>query len=353
MSIQLTPLREIENFGTPYVIAEIGANHNGDMELAKRLIEAAKRAGADCVKFQSWSVETVNSGKVYEDNYFLQDDYRNRSDTDLKSIVSKYAITENQLLEMKRYCDELAIDCISTAFSEGEFDFLIDEMNAPFVKVASMDLNNYPLLSYFAKRNVPLVLSLGLSEMYEIDKAVRTLEENGCEKIVLLHCVSIYPPEDNQVNLRNIETLQRMYPRYPVGFSDHSLGTCLPVSSVVLGVPVIEKHFTLDKGMEGWDHKVSADEADLLEICQNAQRVHAAMGSNRVSAIESAERKDAFRRSLVLTRDLKKGEKIVASDLTAKRPGEGLKPEMFDFVVGRTLQTDLAADSVLHLNDLV
>jgi len=353
MGVQLTPLRQIENFGKPYVIAEIGANHNGDMVLAKEMIKAAKRAGANCVKFQSWSPETIFSEKVYEQNYFLKDDYRDRSDTTLREIVSDYAITEQQLFEMKKCCDNVGIDCISTAFSEKEFDFLVDELKAPFVKVASMDLNNYPLLTYFAKKNVPLVLSLGLSEFHEIDKAVRILEDNGCKKIILLHCVSIYPPEDNQVNLRNIETLQRAYPDYPIGFSDHSLGTCLPVSSIALGVPVIEKHFTLDKDMVGWDHKVSADEAELTEICENVQRVYEAIGTHRISAVESKERKDAFRRSLVLNKSLKKGERITKDDLTSKRPGDGLKPELFEFVVGRTLARNLEADSQLRIDDFV
>jgi N-acetylneuraminate synthase len=229
----------------------------------------------------------------------------------------------------------------------------VDELRVPFVKIASMDLNNYPLLAYFAKKNVPLIISVGLSELYEIDKAIRTIEQNGCRKIVILHCVSIYPPADHEVNLRNINTLAQMYPDYQIGFSDHSLGINLPIASVALGVPIIEKHFTLDKTLPGWDHKVSADEGELRQICEGALQVYQSMGSNRIVAVEDEERRNAFRRSLVLKCNLKKGEKISRDNLTAKRPGDGLKPEMIEFVVGRTVAHDMEANSILYLTDII
>ena len=216
-----------------------------------------------------------------------------------------------------------------------------------------MDLNNYPLLEYFAKKNVPMIISTGLNELYEIDKAIKTIEETGNNKIIILHCVSIYPPENNQVNLKRISTLQQMYPDYPIGFSDHSLGSTLPVASIALGAAVIEKHFTFDKDMEGWDHKVSADEQELIDICAGAKKVYESMGTSRVSAVEDSKRRTEFKRSLIITKDMKKGEKIKASDLSAKRPGSGLKPEMFDFVVGRTLSKDVSSDSILSLDDLL
>jgi N-acetylneuraminate synthase len=353
MEIKITDANVISNFGKPYVIAEIGANHNGDMDLAKKMIEIAAKAGADCVKFQSWSVNSVFSKKVYEDNYFLNDDYRDREDIDLKEILEKYAISEDQLIEMKKYCDDQKIDCLSTPFSKREVDFLIDELGASFIKVASMDLNNYPLLEYFAKKNVPMIISTGLNELYEIDKAIKTIEETGNNKIIILHCVSIYPPENNQVNLKRISTLQQMYPDYPIGFSDHSLGSALPIASIALGAAVIEKHFTFDKDMDGWDHKVSADEQELIDICAGVKKVYESMGTSRVSAVEDSKRRTEFKRSLIITKDMKKGEKIKASDLSAKRPGSGLKPEMFDFVVGRTLSKDVTSDSILNLDDLL
>jgi len=353
MGIKITDSKVISNFGKPYVIAEIGANHNGDMELAKKMIKIAADAGADCVKFQSWSVDSIFSKQVYEDNYFLNDDYRDRTDTNLKEIVDKFSISENQLLEMKKYAEEYNIDCISTPFSEAEVDFLVDKLGASFIKVASMDLNNYPLLEYFSKKNVPMIISTGLNELYEIDKAIKTIEEAGNKNIIILHCVSIYPPENHEINLKRISTLQQLYPNYPIGFSDHSLGSSLPIASIALGACVIEKHFTFDKDMEGWDHKVSADEKELIDICHGVNKVYESMGTSRVTAVEDSKRIVEFKRSLIITRDMKKGEKIKASDLSAKRPGSGLQPEMFDFVVGRTLSKDISSDSILALDDLL
>ena len=144
-----------------------------------------------------------------------------------------------------------------------------------------------------------------------------------------------------------------MYPDYPVGFSDHSLGSALPIASIALGAAVIEKHFTFDKDMDGWDHKVSADEQELIDICAGVKKVYESMGTSRVSAVEDSKRRTEFKRSLIITKDIKKGEKIKASDLSAKRPGSGLKPEMFDFVVGRTLSKDVTSDSILNLDDLL
>ena len=352
MEIKITDANVISNFGKPYVIAEIGANHNGAMDLAKKMIEIAAKAGADCVKFQSWSVNSVFSKKVYEDNYFLNDDYRDREDIDLKEIVEKYAISEDQLIEMKKYCDDQKIDCLSTPFSKREVDFLIDELGASFINVASMDLINYPLLEYFAKKNVPMIISTGLNELYEIDKAIKTIEETGNNKIIILHCVSIYPPENNQVNLKGYQHFSKC--TLIIGWIFRSsLGSALPIASIALGAAVIEKHFTFDKDMDGWDHKVSADVQELIDICAGVKKVYESMGTSRVSAVEDSKRRTEFKRSLIITKDMKKGEKIKASDLSAKRPGSGLKPEMFDFVVGRTLSKDVTSDSILNLDDLL
>ena len=201
---------------------------------------------------------------------------------------------------MKAYADELEIDCTSTPFSPKEADFLVDKLNTPFIKVASMDLNNYPFLEYLAKKGLPMVISTGLSELYEIDKAVRVIEEAGNTQIIILHCVAIYPPQDKQVNLNNILTLQRQYPEYPIGFSDHTLGISIPLASVALGVCLIEKHFTLDKNMEGWDHKVSANFEEMAAIAHESKRIAEAMGSFRINCVEDEERRLSFRRSIVM-----------------------------------------------------
>ncbi len=335
----------------PYIIAEIGSNHNGDMKLAEKLIIEAKRVGADCVKFQSWTKESVFSKKVYKDNYFLKDDYRNRTDFSLEDIVDEFSISEAELLKMKKIADKEGIDCASTPFSKIEVDFLVDELKAPFIKVASMDLNNYPFLEYIAKKQLPVIISTGLSEFYEVDKAIRTIENCGNKNIIILHCVSIYPPKDNQVNLENMKTLKRIYP-YPIGFSDHTLGHSIPLAATALGAKVIEKHFTLDRSMFGWDHKVSADPAELSVIVNESKRISEALGSSRLICVEDDEKKDAFRRSIVTVHELRKGDIIKESDLDFKRPGTGIKPEEKEYVIGRTLKRNVEKDVLLKWDDL-
>ncbi len=353
MKVQLTKQKEVYNFCKPYIIAELGANHNGNMELAKKLIIQAKEAGADCVKFQSWSKDSVFAKKKYEDNYFIADDYRDRNDYTLEEIVEAYSISEDELLEMKSFADEVGIDCTSTPFSKKEADFLVDKMDTPFIKVASMDLNNYPFLEYLAKKGKPMIISTGLSELYEIDKAVKTIENTGNTNICILHCVATYPPEDKDVNLNNIKTMMATYPEYPIGFSDHTLGTAIPLASVALGACIIEKHFTLDKNMEGWDHKVSATKDEMKDIVEDSKRISDAMGSFRISATESDEKKREFRRSIVITKDMKKGDKITQDDIDYKRPGGGFDPDMTEFIVGRTLNKDLKDDHILTKEDMV
>lgn len=351
--IKLTEKKEVFNYCTPYVIAELGSNHNGDMKLAKKLIQEAKESGADCVKFQSWSKDTLFSKKKYQDNFFIADDYRNRTDFNLEEIVDAYSISEKELLEMKKFAVELDIDLTSTPFSKKEVDFLLDKLESPFVKVASMDLNNYPFLEYIAKKGKPIVLSTGLSELFEIDKAIKTIESAGNRSIIILHCVANYPPVDKDINLNNIKTLMATYPEYPIGFSDHTLGTAIPTASAALGVCLIEKHFTLDKNMEGWDHKVSATKNEMKEIISNASRINDAMGSYRIKAIESDEKKREFRRSIVLRRKIKKGEVIKYEDIDYKRPGGAFDPGMTEFIVGRTVNKDLEYDHILTKEDII
>ena len=253
---------KICEFEKPYIIAEIGSNHNGDMNLAKKMIDEAKRCGADCVKFQSWSKDTIFSEKVYQDNYFLKDDYRNRTDYTLKEIVDEYSINREDHYLLNEYCKKVGIDFNSTPFSKSEVDLLVDELDVPFIKIASMDLNNIPFLTYVAGRGKPVVISTGLCGLADVSDAVECLQKNGCQKIILLHCVSIYPPADDMVNLNNIDMLRNTF-GCKVGYSDHTIGTVAPLLAMAKGVCIIEKHFTLDKSMVGWDHKVSANPEEL------------------------------------------------------------------------------------------
>jgi len=343
--------KNIRNFSKPYIIAEIGANHNGDIELAKKLIDQAAEAGADCAKFQSWTKDSIFSKKVYEENYFLKDDYRDRSDYTLEEIVEEFSFGKNEFVELKKYCDEKNIDFGCSPFSNDEVDFLVDTLKVPFIKIASMDLNNLPFLRYIASKQVPVILATGLSEMSEIDEAVRTIEEYH-NKIILLHCVSNYPPRDEHVNLRNITMLQNYYSSYSVGFSDHTIGVEIPLASVALGVSVIEKHFTLDKDMFGWDHKVSADYNELIQIVQGSKRIVDAMGSyRRFLTAYDAEKIPAFRRSIVAAKHIPAGKTIEREDLDFKRPGTGIEPKFVDVIIGKTAKKDIDYDTLLTLED--
>ena len=341
-----------KNFAKPYVIAEIGANHNGDMGLAKALIDAAKESGADCVKFQSWTKDSVFSRSKYQENCFLHDDYANRTDHTLESIVEAYSFSEAQLLKAKEYCQLIDIDFASTPFSKREVDFLVEDLLPPFIKIASMDLNNYPFVEYIAKKQRPIVISTGFSELSEIDRAVKVIENSGNRDISILHCVSTYPPRDADINLRAISTLQALYPEYAVGFSDHSIGIDIPLASMAFGVAIVEKHFTLDKNMEGWDHKVSATPDELRQIVNGASRIYNAIGNGTIRPTETTERKKEFRRSIVLARPLKKGSLITEQDLEYKRPGTGLSPEWSPLVLGLKVKRDLEYDHILSKEDL-
>ena len=343
---------DIYNFGRPYIIAELGANHNGDLNLARNMIDQAAKCGCSCVKFQSWTKDTIFARKVYEENFFLADDYRNRTDYTLESIVEEYSLSEAELMEMRNYCLDVGIDFASTPFSEQEVDFLVNELKAPFIKVASMDLNNYPFLEYVARKGRPIMLSTGLSTLAEIDQAISVIENAGNKKLILLHCVSVYPPSDSLINLNNIDMLRQNYPECPVGFSDHTIGFEIPLAAVAKGACVIEKHFTLDKNMEGWDHKVSATKDEMKIIVDGAQRINTALGSFRRTISEAEKQKiPAFRRSIVAARFIPAGKIIEREDLDLKRPGTGIEPQYIDFIVGRIVKRDIAYDEVILKDD--
>lgn len=335
----------------PYVIAELGANHNGDMDLARTLIKTAKECGADAVKLQSWTVDDLFSKKKYEDNYFLGDDYRNRTDYTLKSIMEKYAVSKEQHFELKKYCDELDIDFCSTPFSMAGADMLVDELHVPFLKIASLDVENIPFLKHVGSKGVPVVISTGLTGMDDVCAAIQALEEGGCHEIAILHCVSMYPPTDEIVNLNNMDMYNMVFD-YPVGYSDHTIGIVAPIMSIAKNACIIEKHFTMDKNMEGWDHKVSADPAELKAICDAARSGYNMLGSYRKVVVEDEKRREEFKRSIVAKHDMPAGHVLTMDDLDYKRPGTGISPKYYEMVLGRTLKHDVKYDDIFQWGDL-
>lgn len=353
MKVQISKNKWVSNYCEPYIIAEIGANHNGDMDLAKKMILSAKNDGADCAKFQSWTTESIIAKEEFDRNQSYNDgDGGKKHFGSLKEMVTKYQLTNEQHKELKEFCDDNDIDFCSTPFSLEEAD-LLNSLDIPFFKIASMDINNERLLRHVARFKKPVVISTGMASLGEIDYAVKTIEEEGNFEIIILHCISIYPPKFKDINLNNIPMLQQTF-KYPIGFSDHSIGSAIPLASVALGTCLIEKHYTLDKDMPGWDHQISADPKELVEICKESKAIHQSMGSfNRVVSEDEENKKFKFRRSIVANRDLKKGDVISKEDITSKRPGTGIPPNKEELVVGRILNKDLAYDTLIKPSDLV
>ncbi|NQV81339.1 MAG: N-acetylneuraminate synthase family protein [Alphaproteobacteria bacterium] len=333
----------------PYIIAEIGANHNGDLGLARKMIDAAKACGADAAKFQSWDT-TLFSKSVYNDNYFLSDDYRNRTDHTLESIVDAFALTKEQLGELASYCEEVDIHFASTPFEPQQVDDLV-ELGAPFIKIASMDVNNDRLLSKAAATGKPVVLSTGMASLGEVDRAVSLLEASDVAELILLHCTALYPTPPEEVNLRSMETLRQF--GHLVGFSDHSSGPEIALASVALGATVIEKHFTIDKEMFGWDHKISMDPDEMRILCEGAKRIHQALGrSRRVVGDRELSQRSSYRRSIIAARDLKAGQVLMEQDILYRRPGTGLDPSLAVHIVGMQVVRDIAYDTLIEMADL-
>jgi len=344
--------REIRNFGEPYIIAEIGANHNGDMGLAKKIIDSACDCGADAVKFQSWTTKSINSRADYANNQKYPGSPQKHFGS-LKEMVEKYYLREEQHYLLKKYCDDKNITFCSTPFSEGEAD-LLKKVGVPFFKIASMDINNLRLLKHVAKQGKPIILSTGMASLSEIETAVKAIESQGNKDIALLHCIAIYPPNVNDINLRNINMLQNLYPDYPIGFSDHSVGTAIPIAAVALGACIIEKHFTVDKDLPGWDHDISANPEEMKAIVNDSKTVNAALGCfQRVVSEAEEDKKLKFRRSIVVTRNIKKGECIKESDITFKRPGTHIAPNEAEYVIGRKMAADLMEDDILCWDNLL
>lgn len=342
--------RSLNNSKTPYIIAEIGSNHNGDIELAKKTIKAAKDCGCHCVKFQSWTPQSLIAREEYDRNTKYNDSPKKHFGS-LREMVERYYLREEQHYELNEYCREIGIQFNSTPFSFQEVD-LLEKLNVPFYKIASMDINNPELIKYIAAKGKPILLSTGMATMQEIDAAVSTIETQGNDQIVILHCISIYPPRYEDINLNNIKSFHNYY-CYPVGFSDHSIGVSIPVAAVALGACVIEKHFTLDKDMEGWDHEISADPAEMSTLVKECSNVSIALGSERrVVSGEEEKKKIRFRRSIVSISDMKKDHVLRKEDLTSKRPGSGISPDELKYVVGRKLKRDINADELIRWEDL-
>ena len=349
-SVQLGK-RMIQQDSKPYVIAEIGVNHEGSMQQAKILIEQAKTGGADAAKFQSYKAGTLAS--KHSPSYWDTTKEATRSQYEL---FQKYdGFGPQEYVELAEHCQKVGIDFISTPFDDQAVEFL--DPLVPFIKVASADLTNTPFLRKIGAKQKPVVLSTGAATLGEVDEAVRELEKAGCPDVVLLHCILNYPTPNPQAHLKMIEGLRRAYPQHVIGYSDHTLPdeSMIPlVSAWLLGAVVLEKHFTHDKTLPGNDHYHAMNQQDLGRFIEMVERIDVLMGdSSHKTPIETeAISRLNARRSIVLTRSVPAGHILEGSDLTYKRPGTGISPLYWDTVVGSQVINPLEEDHVLHWENL-
>lgn len=328
--------RKIENGGKPYIVAELNSSHNGKIAVARDMIDAAKDCGCDAVKFQSWS-----AGSLYCMDYYEQNPVSKR-------MVSGFSLKQEELLELSRYCGEVGIDFSSTPYSKEEVDFLVEQCKAPFIKVASMDINNLPYLKYIAKKNVPVILSTGMATIEEIEAAVNEIENAGNNKICILHCVSLYPVEVQCVNLNNMVMLKEKFPEYEVGYSDHTTGSEAAVAAVALGAAMIEKHFTLNNKKIGWDNQMATEPEDMKDLVNRCHSAHDALGFyERKLTSEELDQRKKMRRSIVAAADMPAGHVIQEEDLTAMRPGDGIPVNEYKNIIGQVLTHDIQKNQLI------
>lgn len=336
-----------------YLIAEMGVNfydtarnmNISPLEAAKMYIDAAAEAGVDCAKFQSYKAGTI----VSKNSPAYWDTSKEPTKTQYELFQKFDSFGEDEYRELCKYTHMKGLDFTSTPFDYASADYL-EEM-VDFYKISSSDLSNIPFIRHIGSKGKPVYMSVGAAYLSEVDVAVRTLKAAGCKDIVLFHCVLSYPTDPKDANLRIIETLKRTFPDVRVGYSDHVAPdpTMMTLSTAyLLGAEVIEKHFTLDKTLPGNDHYHAGDPIDFKKAIDNCMWINTVMGSKEKTVLECEKipRREA-RRSLVLTRAMKRGEVIKETDLMAKRPGTGISPEFADIVVGRAVNKDLEEDTIL------
>lgn len=326
-----------------FIIAEAGVNHNGNVDLAKQLIDAAAKAGADAVKFQTFKAEDIVTCEAEKAEYQKNPTCHDESQYDM---IKKLELDEKDFRVLSQYSKEIGIIFLSTPFSTRSVDFL-EEIDVPAYKIASGEITNIPLLEHIARKGKPIILSTGMSTMEEIDEALKAIREAGGEKVVLLHCITSYPVRTEEINLKMIETLRKAF-KIPVGLSDHTLGITVSIAAAALEACIIEKHFTLDRNLPGPDHKASLEPAELMEMIKAVRDVDKAMGSGiKHLTAEEEKIKLVARRSIVAGTDIPKGATMTEDMLDLKRPGTGIGPNYLKQIVGKKAKTEIPKDFLL------
>ena len=328
-----------------FIIAEAGDNHNGNIDFAYQLIDKAVEAGADCVKFQTFVTEEVIS------KFAEKADYQKESTGNSESqyeMVKKLELSFDQFRELKKYCEQKGILFLSTPFDIPSVDFL-ESINIPFFKIPSGEITNLPYLIRIANTHKDIILSTGMCTTKEIHQAIDVLREHGAGEIFLLHCNTEYPTPFEDVNLSAMETMRKEF-GVKVGYSDHTLGIQIPIAAAALGACIIEKHFTLDKTMEGPDHQASLEPDELKAMVSSIRSIEAAMGDGMKKPSNSEKKNIAIaRKSIVAGRDIKKGEIFTEENLSVKRPGDGISPMKWFEVLGTAAVRDFSEDELITL----
>ena len=331
------------------IIAEAGVNHNGSLELAKKLVDIAADAGADFVKFQTFKADKLVSKDAKKADYQQQN--MNDGDDTQYSMLKKLELSEAMHHELISYCQTKGIKFLSTAFDVDGIDFL-DSLKLELFKIPSGEITNKPYLERIASKGKPVVLSTGMADMNEIKDALEVLISGGIKKenVIVLHCSTEYPTPMNDVNLKAMLTIQKEL-GVKVGYSDHTLGIEVPVAAVALGATVIEKHITLDKSLPGPDHKASLEPDELKAMIKAIRNIELAMSGNgkKEPTSEELKNKDVVRKSIVAARDIEQGELFSAENLTVKRPGTGINPMRWDEAIGQKAKRAYSKDEIIEL----
>ena len=327
-----------------FIIAEAGVNHNGDITLAKKLIDVAVEAGANAVKFQTFKTENVVTPTAEKAEYQKATTGATESQYEM---IKRLELSETDFWDLSEYAKDAGIIFLSTPFDEESVD-LLDQIGVPAFKIPSGEITNYPLLKKIAQKSKPIFLSTGMATLGEVEGALNHLKMHGAEEIVLLHCTTSYPAPIASVNLRAMETLRCAF-RVPVGYSDHTEGITIPIAAAAMGARAIEKHFTLDRTLPGPDQRASLEPRELAAMVKAVRDVELARGSGVKCPTEEEEViKRVARKSVVAKRDIRAGDILTEGDLAIKRPGTGIEPKYFDAVVRRRAKVSIQRDQVIR-----
>ena len=342
------PNRTLDDNSPAFIIAEIGINHQGNIDIAKKLILQAKESGADAVKFQKRSISRILTKEGLEMPY----ENRNSFGKTYGEHKKKLELTEDEYRELKLFTDNQGLYFSASGWDEESIDFLLD-IDVPFFKMASADLSNFPLLKHTAKTGKPMILSTGMANMDLVKNAVELIAEYN-KNVAIMQCTSTYPTNFKEINLNVIKTYQKEFKKFVIGYSGHELGIAIPSVAVALGARIIERHFTLDRTMKGGDHAASLEPHGFSKMVRDIRHIEDAMGIFEKQLQESE--KPIFKKlakSIVTLVDIKKDQLISAEMLTTKGPGSGVSPTRFNEIIGKKLNKDLDMDVVIKDEDVV